>query len=120
MSDLSVGGSRGYDRMHSRVEGDDEGYAGAEEVFGIRRSEDVMAKVRIPAGGVHGSGVLVDRGMRIGNAEVVRHPVDSGDGGVWEALPNIFRVERCRGHDVDGGGETFILVDGAPPFAVDQ
>ena len=106
--------------MNSQVEGDDEGYARAEEVFGILRSEDVMAEVRIPAGGGHGSGVLVDRGMPLGNAEVVRRPVDFGDGGVWEALPNIFRVERCRGHDVGGGGETFILVDGAPPFAVDQ
>ena len=30
-----------------------------------------MAEGRIPAGGVHGSGVLVERGMRLGNAEVV-------------------------------------------------
>ena len=82
MSDLSVGGSRGYDRMNSQVEGDDEGYAGAEEVFGILRSEDVIAEVRIPAGGVHGSGVLVDRGMPLVNSEVVRRPVDFGDGGV--------------------------------------
>ena len=46
-----------------------------EEVFGIRRSEDVMAEGRIPAGGVHGSGVLVQRGVRLGNDEVVGRPV---------------------------------------------
>ena len=63
------------------------------EVFGIRRSEDVMAEVRIPAGGVHGSGVLVERGVRLGDAEVVGRPVDFGDGGVWEALPDFSRVE---------------------------
>ena len=89
VSDLIVGGSQGYDRMNVRVEGDDEGYAGAEEVFGIRRSEDVMAKGRIPAGGVHESGVHVERGMRLGNAEIVGRPVDYGDGGVWEALPDF-------------------------------
>ena len=61
--------------MNARVEKDDEVYAGAEEVFGIRRSEDVMAEGQIPAGGVHGSGVLVERGMRLSNAEVVGRPV---------------------------------------------
>ena len=86
VSDLSVGGSQGYNRMNARVEGDDEGYDGAEEVFGIRRSEDVMAEGRILTGGVHGSGVLVDGGMRLGNAEVVGRPMYFGDGGVWEAL----------------------------------
>ena len=91
-----------------------------EEVFGIRRSEDVMAEVRIPAGGVHGSGVLVERGVRLGDAEVVERPVDFGDGGVWKALPDFFRVKRCLRHDVGGGGETFVLVDGAPSFALDQ
>ena len=120
VSNLSVGGSRCYDRMNAQVKRADEGYAGAEEVFGIRRGEDVMAEGRIPAGGVHGSGVLFERGVRLGNAEVVGRPVDFGDGGVWEALPDYFWVERCRRHDVGGGGETFILVDGAPPFAVDQ
>ena len=49
---LSVGGSRCYDRMNARVERDDEGYAGAEEVFGVLHREDVMAEGRIPAGGV--------------------------------------------------------------------
>ena len=76
MSNLSVGGSRGYDSMNAWVEGDGEGYSGAEEVFGIRRSEDVMAKGRIPAVGVHRRGVIVERGMRLGNAEVVGCPVD--------------------------------------------
>ena len=33
VSDLCVVGSRCYDRMNTRVERDDEGYAGAEEVF---------------------------------------------------------------------------------------
>ena len=66
-----------------------------EEVFGIQISEDVMAKVRITAGGVHGSGVLVEMGVRLGDAEVVGRPVDFGDSGVWEALPDFFRVERC-------------------------
>ena len=106
--------------MNSQVEGDDEVYAGAEEVFGILRSEDVMAEGRIPAGGVHRICVLVERGVRLSDAEVVGRPVDFGDGGVWEALPDFFRVEQWWRHDVGGGGETFILVDGAPPFAVDQ
>ena len=61
MSDLGVGGSWCYDRVNSRVERNDEGCAGAEEVLGIRRSEDVVAKGRIPAGGLHRSGVLVER-----------------------------------------------------------
>ena len=50
VSNLSVGGSWCYDRMTARVERNDEGYAGAEEVFSIRRDEDVMAEGRIPAG----------------------------------------------------------------------
>ena len=48
VSDLSVGGSQCYDRMNARGERDDEGYAVAEEVFGIRCSEDVMAKTGFP------------------------------------------------------------------------
>ena len=56
-----------------------------------------MAEGRIPAGGVHGSGVLVERGMRLGDAEVVGRPVDFGDGGVWEAPPDFFRVEWIGG-----------------------
>ena len=62
VSDLSVGGSRGYDRMNVRVEWYDEGYSGAEEVLCIRGSEDVMDEGRIPVVGVHGSGVLVEGG----------------------------------------------------------
>ena len=43
VSDLSVGGSQCYNRMDARVERYDEGYARAEEVSRIQRSEDVMA-----------------------------------------------------------------------------
>ena len=89
MRDLCVGGSRCYDRTNARVERNDEGYACAEEVFGIRRREDVMAEGLIPAGRVYGSGVLVERGVRLGDAEVVGRLVDFGDGGVWEALPEF-------------------------------
>ena len=89
VSDLGFGGSRCYDRVNAWVERNDEVYAGSEEVLGIRRSEDVVAEGRIPAGGVHGSGVLIEWGVRFGNAEVVGCPVDSGDGGVWEALPDF-------------------------------
>ena len=52
-----------------------------------------MAKGRIPAGGVHGSGVLVKQGVGLGDTEVVGRPVYFGDGGFWEALPDFFRVE---------------------------
>ena len=48
-----------------------------------------MAQFRIPAGGVYGGGVLVERGVRFGDAEVVGRPVDFGDGGVWESLPGF-------------------------------
>ena len=82
VSTLGVGGSRCYARVNAWVERNNEGYAGAEEVFGIRRSEDVVAKGRVPAGGVHRSGVLVERGVCLGNAEVVGCSVDFGDGGV--------------------------------------
>ena len=41
-----------------------------------------MTEGRVPAGGVHGSGVLVERGVCLGNAEVVGRSVDYGDGGV--------------------------------------
>ena len=81
--------------MNAGVERNDEGYTGAEEVFGFRRSEDVMAEGRIPAGGLHRSGVLVERGTQLGDAEVVGRPMSFGDGGVWEALPDFFWVKRC-------------------------
>ena len=71
VGNLGVGGSRCYDRVNAWFERYDEGYAGAAEVFGVWRSEDVVAEGRIPAGGVHGSGVLVERGMRLSYAEVV-------------------------------------------------
>ena len=48
-----------------------------------------MAEGRIPAGGVHGSGVLVEWGVHLCNDEVVDRPIDFGDGGVWEALPDF-------------------------------
>ena len=89
VSDLSVGGSWCYDRMNARVERDDKFYAGAEDIFGIRRNEDAIAEVQITAGRVHGSGVLIERGVHLGNAKVVGCPVDFGDGGVWEALPDF-------------------------------
>ena len=41
-----------------------------------------MTEGRVPAGGVHGSGVIVARGVCLGNAEVVGRSVDYGDGGV--------------------------------------
>ena len=91
VSNLGVGGYWCYDRVNSWVEWNDKGYAGAEEVLGIRCGEDVVAKCRIPAGGVYGCGVLVERGMRLGDAEVVWHPVNFGYGGVWETLPGFSR-----------------------------
>ena len=63
-----------------------------------------MAEGPIPAGGLHGSGVLVGQGVRLGDAELVGRPVDFGDGGVWEALPDFLRIERCRRHDVGVAG----------------
>ena len=95
VNNLDVCGSWCYDRLNNRVERNDEGYTNAEEVLGIQRSEGVVAEVRITAGGVYRSGVLVEWGVSFGNAEVVGHLVDSGDGGVWEALPYFFWVERC-------------------------
>ena len=41
-----------------------------------------MAEGRIPAGGVHRRGILVERGVRIVDAEVVGRPVDFGYGRV--------------------------------------
>ena len=93
VSDLEGGGSWCYNRVNAQVERNDEGCAGAEEVLSIRRIEDVVAKGRILAGGVHGSGVLVEQGVCFGNAEVVGRPMDSEDGGIWEALPDFFWVE---------------------------
>ena len=84
VGDLGVGGSQCYARVSARVERNHEEYAGAEEILGIRRGEYVVAERRIPAGGVHGSGVLIERGVRLGDAEVVGRSVDFGDGGVWE------------------------------------
>ena len=89
MSNLGVGGSRFYDRVNAWVEQNGEGCASAEEVLGIRRSEYLVAEGRITVGGVHGSGILIEQGVRFGDAEVVGRPVDSGDGGVWEALPDF-------------------------------
>ena len=54
-----------------------------------------MAEGRIPVGGVNGSGVLVERGVHLSDAEVVGRPVDFEDGGVWEALPDFSLVDRC-------------------------
>ena len=81
--------------MNARVERNNKGYDGVKDVLSIRCGEDVVDKCRIPTGGVYGGGVLVERGVRFGNAEVVWRPVNFGDGGVWEALPDFFRVKRC-------------------------
>ena len=93
VSDLGVGGSRCYDRVNALVERNDKVYSGAEELLGIRCGEDVVATFRIPAGGVYGGSVFVERGVRFGDAEVVWRPINSGDGGVWETLPDFFRIE---------------------------
>ena len=92
VSDLGVGGSLCYDRVNARVERNDKGYTGAEELLGIQCGEGVVAECRIPAGGVYGGGVLVERGVRFGYAEVVWRPMNFGDGGVWEALPDFLCV----------------------------
>ena len=57
--------------MNARVERNDKSYAGPEEVLSIRCGEDLVAKCRIPTGGVYGGGLLVERGVRFGNAEVM-------------------------------------------------
>ena len=87
--DLGIGSLWCYDRVNARVERNDECYAGAEELLGIRRGEDVVDECRIPAGGVHGGGVLVERGVRFGDDEVLGRPVNFGDGRFWEALPDF-------------------------------
>ena len=79
-----------------------------------------MAKGRITAGGVHRCGVLVERGVGLGDAEVVVRPMDFGCVGVWEACPAFSGSSNADSMMWAGGGEAFILVDGAPPFAVDQ
>ena len=48
-----------------------------------------MAEGLITSGGVHRSGILVERCVHLSNAELVGRPVDFGDGGVWEALPDF-------------------------------
>ena len=89
VSNLGVGGSWCYNRVNVRVERNDKGHAGVKEVLGIRCGEGVVAKCRIPAGGVHGGGVLVERGVRFGDAEEVWRPVNFADSGVWETLTDF-------------------------------
>ena len=86
--------------MHARVDRADEVHAGAEDVFHIRRSQDIVAEGRIAAGGVDGGGVLVEGSVGLSNAEVMGRPVDFRDGWVWEALPDFLWIEQCRRHDV--------------------
>ena len=63
-----------------------------------------MAEGPIPAGGLHGSGVLVGQGVRLGDAELVGRPVDFGDGGVWEALPDFSGSRDADAMMWAGGG----------------
>ena len=81
--------------MHDWVDGADEVHAGAEDLFRIRRGQDIVAEGRIAAGGVDGGSVLVEGSVCLSDAEVMGRPVDLGDGWVWEALPDLLRVERC-------------------------
>ena len=90
--------------MHTWVDGADEVYAGAEEVFCFGRGQDVMSKGRVSAGGVDGSSVFVEGSVRFNDAEVKGRPVDLGDCGVLEALPDLLRVKLCRRHDVGVAG----------------
>ena len=40
----------------------------------------------------------------VSDAEVMGRPVDLGDYGIWEALPDLLQVERCQRHDVGVAG----------------
>ena len=90
--------------MHAWVDGADEVYAGAEEVFCFGRGQDVVSEGRVSAGGVDRSSVFVEGSVRFSDAELMGRPVDLGDCRVWEALPYLLRVERCRRHDVGVAG----------------
>ena len=110
--------------MYARVDGVDEVYAGAEKVFCIVRGQDVLSVGRVCGGGVDGSSVFVVVSVCFRVADVMGRTVDLGDCGVWEALPDLLRVERCRRHDVGVAGwlgvfSVFILVGVAPPLAVE-
>ena len=63
-----------------------------------------MSEGRVAAGGVDGGSVFVEGSMCFSDAEVMGRPVDLGDCGVWEALLDLLRVERCRRHDVGVAG----------------
>ena len=80
-----------------------------------------MAKGRVAAGGVDGGSVLIEGSVCLSDAEVMGRPVDLGDGWVWEALPDLLRVERFRRHDVGvvGSFSVFMLVGTSPPWAVE-
>ena len=54
-----------------------------------------MAEGRISAGGVDRGSVFVEGSVCFSDAEVMGRPVDLGDCGVWEAFPDLLRVERC-------------------------
>ena len=63
-----------------------------------------MSEGRVSAGGVDGRGVFIEGSVRFSDAEVMWRPMDLGDCEVWEALPDLLRVERCRRHDVGVAG----------------
>ena len=54
-----------------------------------------MSEGWVAAGGVGGGSVFVEGSVCFSDAEVMGRHVDLGDCGVWEALPDLLRVERC-------------------------
>ena len=63
-----------------------------------------MAESQVSSRGVYRSGVFIKGDVCLGNAEVVGCPVNLGDGVVWEAFPDFFRIERCRRDGVGVAG----------------
>ena len=80
--------------MHAWVDRADEVHASAEDVFRIQHGQDIVAEGWIDAGGVDGGSVLVEGSVCLSDAELMGRPVDFGDGWVWEALPDLLRVEQ--------------------------
>ena len=63
-----------------------------------------MSEGRVAAGGVDGGSVFIEGSVYFRDAEVMGRPVDLGDSRVWEAHPDLLRVERCRRRDVGVAG----------------